>query len=346
MKRLLIPTLILAVVLGLGIGALAWADRKAADTLAEETRVGGIEVSGLTKDEALVRLRRRVGMQIGRPTRVRVAGRTYTLGAARAGVKVDLATAVNRANDAGRGGNLLTRGWRELTDGDIRHDEPVPVKADRRKVQAFVSGIHASLARKPVDATLEMAVESISVSEGKAGRRLAGRDDLVDRIHRALQRRAGGRTFRARLASVAPKVTEDEVLDATPMVVTVSRRGKTVRLFERGKLVKSYRVAVGQPKYPTPTGRFAVQVMQKNPPWNVPQSEWAGDLAGKTIPAGDPRNPIVSRWIGFSGSVGFHGTKSVDSLGTAASHGCVRMRVGDIQELFERIRTGTPVLVA
>ena len=68
--------------------------------------------------------------------------------------------------------------------------------------------------------------------------------------------------------------------------------------------------------------------MQKNPPWNVPQSAWAGDLAGETIPGGDPRNPLVARWIGFNGSVGFHGTASAGSLGTAASHGCIRMAPG------------------
>nr|MBA3748639.1 L,D-transpeptidase [Solirubrobacterales bacterium] len=99
-------------------------------------------------------------------------------------------------------------------------------------------------------------------------------------------------------------------------------------------------------EYPTPTGRFAVQTMQKNPAWNVPQSEWAGSLAGETIPSGDPRNPLVARWIGFNGGVGFHGTASSGSLGTAASHGCIRMSPPDVIDLFERVSTGTPVLVA
>ena len=93
-------------------------------------------------------------------------------------------------------------------------------------------------------------------------------------------------------------------------------------------------------------GQFTVQAMQKNPPWNVPQSEWAGDLAGQTIPGGDPRNPLVARWIGFNGSVGFHGTKSLGSLGSSASHGCVRMAPGDVIDLYERVEVGTPVLVA
>ena len=119
-----------------------------------------------------------------------------------------------------------------------------------------------------------------------------------------------------------------------------------VSVFRRGDLVKTYKVAVGEPKYPTPTGRFDVQSMQKNPTWNVPKSEWAGDLAGEVIPGGDPKNPLVARWIGFNGSVGFHGTKSIGSLGSAASHGCVRMRPDDVIDLYERVQPGTPVLVA
>ena len=86
--------------------------------------------------------------------------------------------------------------------------------------------------------------------------------------------------------------------------------------------------------------------MQVDPPWNVPQSDWAGDLAGQTIPGGDPSNPLVARWIGFNGSVGFHGTASIGSLGTAASHGCVRMAPADVIDLYDRVAVGTPVLVA
>jgi lipoprotein-anchoring transpeptidase ErfK/SrfK len=345
MKRILLPITALFVVLGLAVAALGFADSESAGTMAKTTSVGGVDVTGLTRPEALERVRQRIGAQIGRPVRVRVAGRRFTLPAARAGVKVDLRTAVDRAYEAGRGGNLLTRGWRELTDGDITHDEPVHVKADRARVRAFVGSVHAAVARKPVEPSLALNVESISVSPGKPGRRLADRDGLVRRVHAALTRRAGDRSFRARTTEVEPEKTRKDVLDANPTIVTVSRAGKTVRVFKRGKLAKTYGVAVGEPKYPTPTGQFTVQTMQVNPPWNVPQSEWAGDLAGQVIPGGDPRNPLVARWIGFNGAVGFHGTKSISSLGSAASHGCVRMSPGDVSDLYERVRVGTPVLV-
>ena len=144
---------------------------------------------------------------------------------------------------------------------------------------------------------------------------------------------------------VQPKVTAAQLRGQHPTVVTVSRAGRTIRVFKGGEVVKTYKAAVGDPGHPTPTGQFSVQSMQKNPTWNVPNSEWAGDLAGKTIPGGDPDNPLVARWIGFNGSVGFHGTKEAGSLGQAASHGCVRMDPADVKDLFERVQVGTTVYV-
>jgi lipoprotein-anchoring transpeptidase ErfK/SrfK len=102
---------------------------------------------------------------------------------------------------------------------------------------------------------------------------------------------------------------------------------------------------VGEPRYPTPVGRFTVQSMQKDPTWNVPDSDWAGDMAGKTIPGGDPRNPLVARWIGYNGSVGFHGTASTGTLGSAASHGCVRMAIPDVEQLYDLVPLHTPIYV-
>ena len=329
-----------------GYGVLAWADSRAAANMASGTTIGGVDVSGLTRDGALAKLQRRIGSRVGRPAQVRVGERTFTLTAQEAGVKVDLKVAVDRAFAAGRDGSLPKRAWRELTSGQIDHQEAAPVTADAKAVRRFVARIHAQLARKPVDASLSMSLESVSVKEERPGLRLAGREDLVARLTDAMVSRAGARTFSARMVEVQPKVTKESIFDATPVAVTVSRDSTTVRVFKRGKIVKSYRVAVGEPKYPTPTGQFTVQQMQKNPPWNVPNSDWAGELAGQTIPGGDPRNPLIARWIGFNGSVGFHGTKSIDSLGRSASHGCIRMSPGDVSDLYEHVTVGTPVLVA
>ena len=346
MTRVASITALVFVMLGMSSAVLALADHRSAETITDGTRVADVDVGGLTREQAVERVSGRVGPEIGRPARVRIGQRTFMLSAADAGVHVDLKTAVQRAYDAGRAGNVVTRGWRALTGASSAHDEPAAVGIDRKAIRSFVGQIQRSVSVAPVDASLALTVDRVTVSPSRIGRRLSGGDGLAARLITAMGRRGGKRSLRARTAPVAPTITAAKLLASQPVAVTISREDRRVRVFQGGSLARSYRVAVGEPKYPTPTGRFAVQTMQRNPAWNVPQSAWAGDLAGETIPGGDPRNPLVARWIGFNGSVGFHGTKSVDSLGRAASHGCVRMSAADVTDLFERVRSGTPVLVA
>ena len=85
---------------------------------------------------------------------------------------------------------------------------------------------------------------------------------------------------------------------------------------------------------------------QVDPVWSVPNSPWAGELAGTTVEGGTAENPLKARWMGITEGAGIHGTSETYSLGTAASHGCIRMAPGDVIDLFTRVNTGTPVLVA
>jgi lipoprotein-anchoring transpeptidase ErfK/SrfK len=337
--------LALLLVVGAGFGVLAQTDQAAADRVPRGVVIGGVPVGHLTADEAIARLEQQIAAPARRSVSVRVEGRTYRLSAKRAGMTIDLRSVVQRAVDSGREGNFVARGWRELTKSEVNERETVKIAVDRKAIDKFVAGIAGKVARPAVDAQLTLTVDSVSVSESKTGRRLAGRASLVKRIERAFTRAGASRRLTAHTATVQPKQTAEAVWAAHPTVVTVSHDARRVTVFDHGRPAVRYHVAVGDPKYPTPYGQFSVQTMQKNPPWNVPQSEWAGDLAGQTIPGSDPRNPLVARWIGFNGSVGFHGTKDLASLGRAASHGCVRMDPKDVKDLYTRVQVGTPVLV-
>jgi lipoprotein-anchoring transpeptidase ErfK/SrfK len=99
------------------------------------------------------------------------------------------------------------------------------------------------------------------------------------------------------------------------------------------------------PAYPTPTGLFSIQSKQVNPSWTAPNSPWAGEMAGQQVAGGAWNNPLKARWMGVSGSVGIHGTGMPWSIGTRASHGCIRMTVPDVIDLFRRVPLGTPVLI-
>ncbi len=118
-------------------------------------------------------------------------------------------------------------------------------------------------------------------------------------------------------------------------------RERRVYVYRQNKVQASFPVAVGKGGWETPTGNFKVMQMIKDPVW---QNPWTGEL----IPAG-PDNPLGSRWMGFwtdgKNVIGFHGTPNPESIGGAASHGCVRMFDKDAQALFEKVAVGTPVIV-
>lgn len=330
---------------GLPVAGLAWADHSAADRVPEGVRIGGIEVGGLKSRTAVERLRSGIGAPLGRAVRLTVDGETSTLTAREAGVSLDVESAVDRAVRRGRQGSFLARGWREISGHELRASLPVTVRVDRRAVRHFVDSVAAGVAVPAQAAALTVSVEHIGISEARAGRRLSDPAGLARRVLRSLRSVRSSRRLHASTETVQPAVSEDSLWAAHPTVVTVSHDARLARVFERGAVVKTYRVAVGDPEFPTPQGQFSVQSKQVDPAWNVPDSEWAGDLAGETIPGGDPRNPLKARWIGFDGSVGFHGTADVASLGQAASHGCIRMDPTDVKDLFERVDVGTTVYV-
>ncbi|PSB28704.1 hypothetical protein C7B69_09965 [filamentous cyanobacterium Phorm 46] len=118
-------------------------------------------------------------------------------------------------------------------------------------------------------------------------------------------------------------------------------RQRRVYVYRQNKIQASFPVAVGKGGWETPTGNFKITHMIKDPVWEHP---WTGEL----VPAG-PDNPLGSRWIGFwtdgKNVIGFHGTPNPESIGRAASHGCVRMFDKDAQALFEKVAVGTSVIV-
>lgn len=329
-----------------GVGFLGWNARAASDRIPKGVTIAGIDVGGRSAAEARRLLERQIGEPAQRPIQVDVDGRTVELDAAKAGVAISFDGAIQRAIARGEDGNFVSRGWRELTGGSVEGNEKVTVAVDDKAVKGFVDRIERSVDRPAVDAALAISLESVSVTRSQDGSRLQDPAKLRRQIVRALRKPRSERKLSAAVTTVRPAKSTEQVWAATPTVVTVSKSSTTVRVFVRGELVKTYSVAVGSSEYPTPEGQFAVQTMQVDPPWNVPNSEWAGDLAGKTIPGGAPNNPLKARWIGFDGSVGFHGTADVGSIGSAASHGCVRMNPSDVIDLYERVSMGTPVLVA
>lgn len=136
------------------------------------------------------------------------------------------------------------------------------------------------------------------------------------------------------------KTSQSQPSHTSKLEVNLSHR--RVRVYRGGTVIKSYPIAVGRRNWETPTGNFQVlQLLQK--------PKWINPMTGKSIPGGTPGNPLGKYWIGFwtdgKNWIGFHGTPNPETVGTAASHGCLRMYNKDIEELFKVVSLGTPVTV-
>jgi lipoprotein-anchoring transpeptidase ErfK/SrfK len=276
--------------------------------------------------------------------RVAAAGHRFKLTARRSHLAADIEGMVDEAVEAGRDGGLPARTWRGLTGGEVDRELEARVSYSAVAVKRFVRRVERAVERAPRDADVSFQTASLPAIPSRTGLRLDARR-LRSSVQGALDSIGGGRSVRGRVRVVQPKITTAELGEKYPTVVTVDRAGFRLRLFKDLKLKKTYKIAVGQVGLETPAGVYQVQNKAVNPAWHVPNSDWAGDLAGKVIPGGVPENPLKARWLGIYAGAGIHGTDAISSLGTAASHGCIRMAIPDVEELYDEVPVQAPVYI-
>jgi lipoprotein-anchoring transpeptidase ErfK/SrfK len=323
-------------------GAYAY-DSSQKDKIADGVAIAGVDVGGLDEEEAAALVRRELLRPLKDSITVSFKGDTWTLPGERLKVRADVDEAVAEALADSREGGLPGRLVRYVTGEEVEQSISPQVKYSKPAVNEFVREVAAAVEREPEDATVEASATGLEVVGGKDGRKL--RDNLLtEELENAVLTGGEERTVVAHVHSTKPEVTRDEVASEYPTYLTLDRSSYTLRLWEDLKLAKTYTVAVGQIGLETPAGLYAIQEMQENPSWHVPESDWAGDLAGQVIPPG-PSNPIKARWMGIYEGAGIHGTEETSSLGSAASHGCVRMAIPEVEELYDRVEVGTPIYI-
>jgi lipoprotein-anchoring transpeptidase ErfK/SrfK len=327
------------------LGGLLIYDATRADRVARGVHAGDLDIGGLTRGDARRAVEARFGRAVAQPVVVTWRHRRFSLTAAASGVRIDAATTVARAIARSRAGNPFGRALRELGGGEVHARIAPVVRWSPEAVARFARAVAARVDRRARNADIDF--------EGARLVRRHARDGLG--LRRARLRAAVDARLRspARNTAIAapvavthrPDRTLAELIRRYPRVITINRAKKLLRYYRRLRISDTFRIAVGQIGHKTPAGRYEVQSMQKNPAWHVPDEAWAGDLAGRVIPPGDPQNPLKARWMGFHDGAGIHGTSDIASLGAAASHGCIRMAVPDVIRLYRGVRVGTPVFI-
>ena len=285
-------------------------------TVAEGVTIGTVDVGGMNALQAEAAVK----AAYDRPLRFVFRNKRWRATPAQLGAKPALQPAIGRALGAAPGQAIELK-----------------VKVKGNRVRKYVATLDQSFRRPAVNSEVKLFKRKPKLTKSKEGV-VVERLDMTKAILAVL---SGFDRAPVELAHrlVEPQVTEN---DKRPTVV-VRRGSRTLYFYKGKKLVRQFQVAVGQTAYPTPLGRFDIVTKQVDPTWIPPNSTWAQGLE----PVGPGYgNPLGTRWMGLSSPlIGIHGTYASYSLGTAASHGCIRMSVSESEWLFSKVEVGTPIWI-
>jgi lipoprotein-anchoring transpeptidase ErfK/SrfK len=341
-KWFILVAVLLLLLVGGAVAAFAY-DSSREDRIAEGVTVAGADVGGMTTTEARRLLVRQLKEPLEQPIAVVHHGARFNLSAEDAGVTADIDGMVDEAVTQSRDGSIFTRVARDLTGGEENVQVAARVSYSQPAVKRLVRRVQRKVNRPARDA--EVTFPSLEQVKERVGLTVKARA-LEQRVAHALTVPDVDRTVKAVVRKIQPKVTRADLTKKYPVVLVADRPSFQLRLYRNLELTRQYTVAVGALGFDTPAGLYHIQNKAVNPAWSVPNSDWAGSLGGTVVPGGSPENPLKARWLGIYDGAGIHGTDQTYSLGSAASHGCIRMAIPDVIELYDQVPVGAPIYIA
>jgi len=345
MKRRVLTIGLAAVllVLAAGAGGLYAYDSSRSDVIARGITAGGVDIGGLSAARARDVLERSLGPKLSQGVFLRWQGQGWKLSAAGVDARLGVNRMVREALRRSREGTFIGRAVRDLRGDGVRASVPLRIAHSREKLYAFIASIAKQIDRPAVSATINPTGIALNVTPSHDGIAVQQRF-FAARILRQLRDPASRHFAFVPTRKLRPHVSLARLTYKYQTFITIDRPHFRLRLWKNLRLVHTYTIAVGRQGLETPAGQYEINDRQVNPSWHVPNSAWAGDLAGRVIPPG-PDDPLKARWMGIFDGAGIHGTDDIGSLGSAASHGCIRMSIPDVEQLFPLVPLHTPIYV-
>ncbi len=333
-------SLILGAVLlvtGVAYGAYRY-DSATADRLLPGITIGGVDLGEMSRAEAVETLSDEARERLRRDIQIEAGDRTWSVSAAELGTTPVIEPVVDRALAARDGFTWPERVFRRVFNSGVSYSADLRFRPDMVRIRTYMENVAAQIARDPVDAQVDYEDGEVVLRRPEAGWHLPVKDAL-----RAIRRglAGGSETVQLPTQRLAPEVTRQEL----GHTIVVDLSDLELSLYDGLKLDRTYPVAAGSPSYPTPQGKWEIIDKAENPTWTNP----APDGWGKDMPlqiAGGPDNPLGTRALYLNApGIRIHGTPASYSIGSYASHGCVRMLMEDVEELYEITPIGTTVHV-
>ncbi|HZP89694.1 MAG TPA: L,D-transpeptidase/peptidoglycan binding protein [Actinomycetota bacterium] len=326
-------------VLGGGTAYAAYRyDLASASRILPGVSVAGVDVGNMTRDEAIRAVTARADTTLASTLTVTAAGRTWTVTPASLGTRADVEGAVDRAFAVADRMSLLSRVYHRVADKAVATSIDLRYTYDRTRLRTFVDQIVDEVAKPAVDASISLVDDQLVLQHARTGRELK-RTAALRRLETALRHRLASVTLP--VVSVAPSITAATL--GKTIVVDLSEN--MLYLYDGLKVIKQYPVATAAPGYVTPVGTWSVVNKVENPTWYNPAPDGWGAGEPLVIPPG-PGNPLGTRALYLNApGIRIHGTYASSSIGTHASHGCIRMYISDSEELYPLVPIGTKVII-
>jgi lipoprotein-anchoring transpeptidase ErfK/SrfK len=335
-----IVSLVLGVLLMAGGGAYAAYryDAATTDRLLPGITIGGVDVGEMSRAQAIATLNEEAEERLRRDVQVAAGERTWRVSAAELGTTPVIEPVVDRALGAREGYTWPERVFRRVFNRDVEYSSDLRFRPAMDRIRTYMESLAEQISREPIDAQVDYENGELVLRKPEVGWQMPVKDAL-----RALrQALAGGNeTVQLPLRKIEPEVTRDDLGET--IIVDLSEL--ELSLYDGLRLDRTYPVAAGSPSYPTPQGQWEIVNKAENPTWTNP----APDGWGKDLPlqiAGGPSNPLGTRALYLNApGIRIHGTPASYSIGSYASHGCIRMLMEDVEELYEIVPIGTTVHV-
>jgi lipoprotein-anchoring transpeptidase ErfK/SrfK len=346
--RLVIAVTALLAALVAAAAAVVLYDHGRKDQIGKGVTIGGVDVSGLTRAQAEARLQREILQPLNQTVTVDHDKQRWRLTAREAKVATNLDATVDEALAQSREGNILQRTWRGVRGEKLNARIQPQVTFSDAAIIRLLDRVRKSVNRPSTNATIKFTINGPKTTPSHEGLAVDA-TTLHEKIKAALVSPQAGRRFSAKTEHVEPKVTTEEILARNATSLVVNREAFKLTVYDKLKPLKTYSVAIGAVGRDTPPGLYHIQNKAVNPAWTKPYSDWVPkDEQGTVIPGGSPDNPLKARWLGIFDGAGIHGVDPSEygTIGHAASHGCVRMRIADVEDLYPRVPVGAPIFIA
>jgi lipoprotein-anchoring transpeptidase ErfK/SrfK len=338
-RWLLIIGAVLVAFFILASSVLVYADSRHRGEMFPTTTVLGVDITGMSKEEAVTAVTEQAVTPLMSPLTIQFRGKQWVLNPSELGLQIDVQKLVDQAYGMGWDDWFLARAFRRAFNAPKDITIGLEYSTSRDAISKKLDSIAAEINRDVKDASLDFN------SQTGALKMHPSQDGILMDVEASLAAVEGALVSENRVIEpvvniTAPSVSSNDV----KTVIVIDIMGNSLKWYNQDSLVKTYSVATGQPKYPTPLGKFYVIRKDANPVWVNPNVEWSKTMPPKIDPG--PENPLGMRAIVTSaggGTVLIHGTANLTP--GLYSHGCIRMANASVVELFDNVNVGTPIFI-